>query len=91
MINAANFLDVLEHLVTIVTILGFIVGWYLTKKQQQRAGQNAVEQVNKMATNDLPHIYEESQRTNEYLAEQSKLLTSMDKSLTVLVDRGRRE
>lgn len=86
-----NIFDVLEHLVTIITIVGFALGWYVTRKERQQAGQHAVDQVNKMATNDLPHIYEESQRTNTFLAEQSKLLMSMDKSLGVLVDRGRRE
>lgn len=87
--ETVNFFDVLEHIITIVTIVGFVLGWYVTRKQRQQAGQTAVAQVNKMATNDLPHLYDESVRTNEHLEKQTALLTNMDKSLGILVDRRR--
>lgn len=89
-----NIFDVLEHLVTIITIVGFSLGWYVTRKQRQRAGQRAVDQINTLATNHFPHMEQELQdqtvkmdRHENLLNRQTELLISMDKNLGILVDR----
>lgn len=89
-----NIFDVLEHLVTIITIVGFALGWYITRKQRQQAGQRAVDQINTLATNHFPHMEQELQdqttkmdRHESLLNRQTELLISMDKNLGILVDR----
>ena len=47
----------------------------------------AVEQVNKMATNDLPHIHAEAVSTNQHLTQQTELLQEMRDGINLLVDR----
>ena len=74
------------------------IGWLWRKSiivsvefsKRQEKGDQAMEQVNKMATNDLPHLFEEGQKTNEHLETQTNLLSSIDRGIAVLVDRRNR-
>lgn len=67
---------------------GAVIRWWLRREQIQEEGKKAITQINKMATNDLPHLFEESLKTNKHLEDQTNLLTNIDKGITILVDRG---
>ena len=83
-----DVLEVANNLIVVFTILGVGLGWYMTRQKRQDAGKLAVDQINKMATNDLPHLTKAAEESNVHLVKQTELLTSVDKSLAILVDRS---
>lgn len=85
-----DWAEILDHTLTLLTILGILLGWYLTKKKRAEAGEKAVAQIDKMATNDLPHIHAEAVDTNKHLTQQTVLLQDMRDGIIKLVDRTER-
>ena len=55
--------------------------------QKEKAGEAAITQLNKLATNDVPHMQESLVNLNTKHDESVRLLTSIDKSISILVDR----
>jgi hypothetical protein len=88
--NFDHYADMFEHIVTGVTVLSILFGYLYTRKQREADGKKAVEQVNKLATNDVPHLYDESVKTNDHLEKQTVLLANIDRGIAILVDRDRR-
>lgn len=96
-----DVIDVLDSFVVIGTCIGFLYGaWKWSVKNginvhdRSKEGVQAMEQINKMASNDLPHLYDESKKTNEHLEKQTTILEkmtdsfiSMDTNIKILVDR----
>jgi hypothetical protein len=80
--------DIAEHVVLIVTVLSAVVGFFITRHDRVAESKKAMEQIDKVATNDMPHLTAETQQTNVHLTEQTKLLQSMDKNIALLVDRS---
>ena len=78
------------HTVGWGSVIGFI-GWAWRRsfqiKEKEKAGENAVAQLNKLATNDFPHMQEALTNLNEKHVESVRLLTNMDKNISILVDR----
>lgn len=88
--NIKDWLEIGDSIAVVLAVLGGLAAgfkWWFTREQAQEEGKKAVEQVNKMATNDLPHLTESSNKTNGHLEEQTKLLINMDKNIALLVDR----
>ena len=89
----ANFLKIVGdniHTVGWGSVIGF-VGFLWRKSiqaaQKEKAGEAAVAQLNKMATNDMPHMQESLVSLNSKHDESVRLLTSIDKGISILVDR----
>lgn len=67
--------------------------WKKSRKQavqsaeREKAGKLAVEQVNAMATNHLPHMETALQSLDKKSDDTIQLLTSIDKNIAILVDR----
>lgn len=81
------------HVVGWGSVISFI-GWAWRRSfqisQKEKAGEVAVVQLNKMATNDLPHMHEALTDLNGKHDESIKILTSIDKNIAILVDRSPR-
>ena len=78
------------HTVGWGTIIGG-VGWAWRRSfqiaQKEKAGEAAITQLNKLATNDFPHLQESMADLSTKHDESVRLLTSMDKNIALLVDR----
>lgn len=94
----ANIKDVLDMIVSVVTIVGFLgvgLGWYISHRDAKQKGTVAMEQINLMATNHFPHMESDLKAQTGKLGEihetQSKqidVLQNIDSNIKVLVDRG---
>ena len=78
------------HTVGWGSVIGFI-GWAWRRsfqvREKEKAGEVAVAQVNKLATNDFPHMQESLTDLNKKHDESIRLLASMDRNISILVDR----
>ena len=78
------------HVVGWGSVISFI-GWAWRRsfqiKEKEKSGEAAVAQLNKLATNDFPHMQAALTDLNEKHVESIRLLTSMDKNIGLLVDR----
>ena len=72
---------------TIISFVGFMWRKSIQAAQKEKAGEAAVAQLNKMATNDLPHVQESLTNLNTKHDESVRLLANIDKSISILVDR----
>lgn len=78
------------HVVGWGSVISFI-GWAWRRSfqisQKEKSGEIAVAQLNKLATNDFPHMQEALTNLNGKHDESVRLLTNMDKNIALLVDR----
>ena len=72
---------------TIISFVGFMWRKSIQAAQKEKTAEAAVAQLNKMATNDLPHVQESLTNLNTKHDESVRLLANIDKSISILVDR----
>ena len=72
---------------TIISFVGFMWRKSIQAAQKEKAGEAAVAQLNKMATNDMPHMQESLIDLNKKHDESIRILGSIDKNISILVDR----
>lgn len=82
-----DFADSVGIMAGFLAAVGAGIRMWITRERRSAAGKQAVEQVHKMATNDLPHLFEESVKTNNHLERQTVLLQDMRDGIIKLVDR----
>jgi hypothetical protein len=87
--NIKDYAELLDHTLTVLTILGVLAGWLYTSRKRKEAGAKAVEQINHMAVNCIPTIQRNGEETNKHLEQQTEILQNIDKGIAVLVDRQR--
>jgi hypothetical protein len=75
---------------TIISFVGFMWRKSIQAAQKEKAGEAAVAQLNKMATNDFPHLQESLVVLKDRHEESVRILTSIDKNISILVDRSPR-
>jgi len=57
-------------------------------KESRKASKTAMEQINQLATTHFPQMQANLSGLDEKTQEANKILASIDKGITVLVDRG---
>lgn len=94
--NFKDAVDILASAITALTVLAAAVGYIITRHDQKAAGLKAMQQIDHMSTNCFPTMQKalvelnaKQDSANEKSDEQIKTLSSIDKGIAVLVDRGR--
>jgi hypothetical protein len=87
LLEAANDIGIF---LTLLCAAVAALSWYVGRAKRKAAAELAVAQINKMATNDFPHIHDESVKTNVHLTQQTVLLQDMRDGIIKLVDRTER-
>jgi len=95
MLPVKDITEIVSGITTTVTVGSGVVAYFVARSDAKAKGEKAMNQVNQMATNCFPtmqkNLVEQTGQLTDVLTKSDKqieLLTNIDKSIAVLVDRS---